>query len=198
MLNKEKLKEALSLLAGKMELRGFSRYEILVCGGAALIMEGFIKGVTKDVDAIGVVERRGDGAVKIEEFRKRPADLMKLVKEISEDLKLPGNWLNTEASGLVRYGLPEGFMERAVTETFGKCLKVHFAGRLDLIFFKLYASADSGPGRHTEDLMILSPSEREIEEASRWALTHDVSPGFREILKDMLKKLGYEKIAERI
>ncbi|MEA3506816.1 MAG: hypothetical protein U9R36_04940 [Elusimicrobiota bacterium] len=198
MLNKSKLKEALSLLAGKMELHGFRPYEILVCGGAALIMNGFIKGVTKDVDAIGVVERSGTGEFKIKEFREIPADLMVLIKEISEDLKLPGNWLNTEASGLVRYGLPEGFMERAVTETFGKCLQVHFAGRLDLIYFKLYAAADSGPGRHTEDLMILSPSKREIEEASKWALTHDTSPGFREILKDMLRKLGYGKIAERI
>ncbi|MFH1415984.1 MAG: DUF6036 family nucleotidyltransferase [Elusimicrobiota bacterium] len=198
MLNKEELNKALRLLGSKMDLNNAGHYELVVCGGASLIMEGFSMGVTKDVDVIGVAERTGDMQITVKELSELPDRLVSLAREVASDLGLPERWLNTDASGLVRLGLPQGFQKRMKTSKFSESLTVHFAGRYDLIHFKLYAAADSGPGRHVEDLLRLSPSVKEIKEASDWAMTHDVSDGFRRMLKDMLEKLGYGKIAERI
>jgi hypothetical protein len=49
-----------------------------------------------------------------------------------------------------------------------------------------------------QDLLALKPIEAEIEKAAKWAITQDVSEGFKLILKDLLKRNGYEAIAERI
>jgi hypothetical protein len=38
----------------------------------------------------------------------------------------------------------------------------------------------------------------EMEMAARWAMTHDVSDGFRATLRDMLSKLGYGDVADRL
>jgi len=51
---------------------------------------------------------------------------------------------------------------------------------------------------HIDDLMALNPKSRELEQAARWSMTHDVSADFRLILKDLLKKLGYQNVSERI
>jgi hypothetical protein len=82
--------------------------------------------------------------------------------------------------------------------TYGERLTVHFIGRLDQIHLKLYAAVDSGEGTHLDDLLSLKPDGAELESAARWAMTHDVSPGFRMILKDMLRQFGYESVANRI
>lgn len=94
-------------------------------------------------------------------------------------------------------GLPDGFAERLSSVTYGDRLRVHFINRLDQIYFKLYASADRG-GYHMEDLRALNPTSDELEAAARWCMTHDVSEGFRMVLKQLLKELGYEDVADRV
>jgi hypothetical protein len=44
----------------------------------------------------------------------------------------------------------------------------------------------------------LNPDEGELTQAARWAMTHDVSPAFRQVMKTLLKELGYGKVAEKI
>jgi len=51
---------------------------------------------------------------------------------------------------------------------------------------------------YTDDLLKLNPTDEEIEAAARWSMTHDVSEGYRMVLKDLLKRLGYDVVAERI
>lgn len=53
-------------------------------------------------------------------------------------------------------------------------------------------------GHHVDDLMDLKPSNKEIEQAALWSMTHDISEGFRLVLKDLLKKLGFQNVSERI
>jgi hypothetical protein len=81
---------------------------------------------------------------------------------------------------------------------YGPRLTVYFIGRLDQIHFKLYAAVDRCDGTHLNDLLLLEPDEAEIETAARWTMTHDVSVGFRIMLQDMLRQIGYESVAERI
>lgn len=47
-------------------------------------------------------------------------------------------------------------------------------------------------------LAALEPNEDELEAAAKWVLTQDVSETFMLILKDFLRKNGYEKVAEKI
>lgn len=51
---------------------------------------------------------------------------------------------------------------------------------------------------HIDDLMALKPKSEELEQAARWSMTHDISADFRLILRDLLKKLGYQNVSERI
>jgi hypothetical protein len=83
-------------------------------------------------------------------------------------------------------------------KTYGSRLVVHFIGRLDQIHFKLYAAADQRDGTHLTDLKALHPSAVELEAAARWAMTHDVSEGFKMVLQELLTQLGHESVAKTI
>ena len=37
-----------------------------------------------------------------------------------------------------------------------------------------------------------------FEDAARWAMTHDVSDGFKMVLTDLLNQMGYESVAKNI
>lgn len=81
-------------------------------------------------------------------------------------------------------------MSRVESRSYGPSLTVHFAGRLDQIHFKLYAAVDQGPGRHELDLRRLEPTEHELVMAAEWARGHDPSPGFAQILGEVLQAFG--------
>ena len=94
-------------------------------------------------------------------------------------------------------GLPDGLGERLTYTTYGERLTDHFIDRIDHIYFKLYASVDRG-GYHIEDLRALGPTAEEVEAAARWSMTHDVSEGFKMVLRRLLEELGYEDVAKRL
>ena len=81
---------------------------------------------------------------------------------------------------------------------YGPRLAIYFIGRLDQIHFKLYAAADQRDGTHLNDLKALHLTAAELETAARWAMTHDVSEGFKMVLKELLTQIGHESVAERI
>lgn len=198
MLNKNRLNEALTLLNNRLELTDSEPVSLVVCGGSALIFIDMIDRTTKDVDVLGImVDKNGPGQV-LAAPDPLPETLKKAASQVAKDLGLEENWLNTGPKDLLQYGLPEGCMERLREKKYGRLLTVHFVGRIDQIHFKLYASVDSGPGRHVDDLIALQPTEEEMEKSARWAMTHDPSENFRTVLKDMLRKIGYGKVAEKI
>lgn len=87
-------------------------------------------------------------------------------------------------------GLPVGFVERLQSRTHGSHLPVWLIDRIDQIHFKLYAAADQGPGQHVDDLLGLKPTDDELIAAARWTFSHDVSPGFRSLVRDLLQQLA--------
>ena len=95
-------------------------------------------------------------------------------------------------------GLPLGLASRLTKQVFGPRLAIHFIGRLDQIYFKLYAAADQRDDTHIADLRALKPTEAELSDAARWAMTHDVSDGFKMVLTDLLNQMGYESVAKNI
>ena len=169
---------------------------LLVCGGTALAALGLIDRTTKDVDVIAGVEETDEG-MRIWKISRFPEWLDKAAKTVARDFGLPEDWLNLGPASQIDLGLPSGIEGRLVKKDYGNYLAVYFIGRTDQIFFKLYAAVDRND-YHVQDLIALRPTDDEIEEATRWVLTQDVSQEFRSILKDFLKKHRYGPIADRI
>jgi len=192
-LDSARLDQALGLLSERLALAQAPIYELVVCGGSSLIARGFVFRVTRDVDVVARWEPSG-----LVSSRPLPTDLITAAGRVAADLGLAPNWLNSGPADLFEMGLPEGCVERLESRSYGSHLVVWFVGRFDQIHFKLYAAADQGPGRHVDDLIALRPTSDELLAAALWAFSHDVSEGFRAIVRDMLTKLGHASVAAQL
>jgi hypothetical protein len=163
------------------------QHSIVVVGGSALMALGLVSRATRDVD---VVALHRDGELLSAE--QLPPGLVHAAELVAADFGLPRDWLNAGPASLLRWGLPDGFLARAAPHSYGEALQVLFASRLDQIHLKLYAVVDQGAGRHLEDLRALDPKEEELLAAARWSITHDPSPGHRQVLAEVLGHLGVE------
>ena len=187
----ERVDELLAELAERLTALGAS-YELVVVGGAALLALGIVIRTTRDIDVVAFDD--GAGLTPADPL---PAPLEQARDSVARDLVVEPNWLNGAASDIARFGLPEGFMSRVETRSYGPSLIVHFASRFDLIHFKLHAFIDRSDigGRHGTDLAALDPTPDELIAAGRWTMTHDPSPGYREMLEQGLAYLGVDSAA---
>jgi len=192
------LQRAFKLLAGRLDLAETKPVRLVICGGSALIATGLRQRTTKDVDIVALM----NSSAHLVSPDPLPEFLLVAAEQVARDLGLFDNWLNNGPSsgegGLYQMGLPEGIAERLTAEEYGSRLTVYFIGRLDQIHFKLYAAADQRDGTHLNDLRALKPTDVELETAARWAMTHDLSDGFKTVLKETLRELGHESVAENI
>jgi len=188
----------LSALGEQLESLSAEPVELLVCGGSALIFLGLVHRTTKDVDILAYVKRTTPGRTSFIKATPLKEEFIAAAKKVARDFNLPENWINTGPTSAVDLGLPDRLMERVTTRGFGRILTIHFLGRYDQIHFKLYAAVDQGAGVHFDDLLSLDPTGEELEQAARWSMTHDVSEGYRQILKDLLNHMGYSDVAERL
>jgi hypothetical protein len=190
--------EALRLLNGRLALAGAPHFNLVVCGGTALIAANLISRTTKDIDIVALMD--DDGALLDPD--PLPQSLVDAAGVVAVDLGIPKDWLNNGPScgegGLFRLGLPEGLTKRLTWKTFGDHLSVGFIGRIDQIYFKLYAAVDQRGGYHADDLQRLKPTDEELLEAARWARTHDPSEGYLRGLEWFLREFGYEHLVGRL
>ena len=193
-----KIKEALQLLDGRLKMNRSGSFSLVVCGGTALNAMHLIQRTTKDVDIVALMNSNN----QLVDPAPLPEELMIAAKEVADTLNLPNDWLNNGPSsgdgGLFRLGLPDGFRERLIKNYQGEKLMVYFASRLDQIHFKLYAAIDQFGSYHASDLKQLSPSDEELLQAIRWAITHDPSEGFQTAIKLFLQEFGYERLVDKI
>ncbi len=187
------LNQALSLLAERLRMAQAQKMQLVVCGGSALIATRLIARTTKDIDIVALMHTN-HGLVEPEPL---PDSLLQAAEVVADNMKLPSDWLNCAPADLFRMGLPDGFTERLHRHDIGPCLTIYFIGRLDQIYFKLYASVDRG-GYHINDLLALEPTIEELVQAARWSMTHDVSEGYAGVLRNLLRELGYGEAAARI
>jgi hypothetical protein len=112
-----------------------------------------------------------------------PEPLERAARTVARDLELDPAWLNTGPALQWRAGLPPGLARRVEWRRYA-ALWVGVVDRYDLIFFKLFAAADSsGTGSvHYQDLLALRPSAEELEAAAAWVRTQDASPEFANVL----------------
>jgi len=196
MISKKNKEDIFEALDRQIDLCNGSPISLVVCGGTALFALGLVLRTTKDVDVLGeaVYSEKEIIVKKIDRFPER---FLQAAKVVERDFELPKEWINIGPASQVELGLPVGFEKRLVGRRYGKYLTIYFISRLDQIHFKLYAALDRA-GYHVDDLFALKPTKQEMEMAARWVLTQDVSEGFKVILKDFLRKKGYDDIAQRI
>ena len=139
----------LGALADQLQALG-SHAEIVVIGGSALTALGLVRRATRDVDLLAIAE---NGELRLAE--PLPQALLAARAAVAADFGLAEDWLNAGPTDLLKWGLPEAFMSRVVTRSYGTALVVDFASRFDQIHFKLFAMVDQGGGRHEADLRAL-------------------------------------------
>ena len=188
----------LSALGEQLEEIASEPIEILVCGGSALNFLGLVQRATKDVDVLAYVNRNTAGEVSFISADPLNKNLITASKKVARDFNLTENWLNAGPASATDLGLPNGILKRVKTIQYGQKLTIHFMGRYDQIHFKLYAAVDQGAGKHFDDLLALNPTPDELEQAARWSMTHDVSKGYRQVLKGLLNHMGYSDVAQRL
>jgi hypothetical protein len=195
--NKEDIDLVLNALGEQLSAVDKGHIDILVCGGSALHALGLVTRTTKDVDVVAMISHSSSNGLILGTAQPLPQSLVEAAKKVERDFQLKDDWLNPGPTSALDFGLPEGVLDRAETREYGKYLTVRFISRYDQIHFKLYAAVDQG-GKHYQDLIALNPTAEELESAARWSMTHDVSEGYRNALKDMLIEMGYKNVADRI
>lgn len=192
-IDESSLFQALKLLDELLRVDKAPRFDLIICGGSALIATGLVRRTTRDVDIVAMLK----DDMKISDPEPLPAALENAARKVAASLELPLDWLNCGPCDLFRMGLPAGFIERLIKKDIGDNLTVFFIGRIDQIHFKLYASVDRG-GYHIDDLLALNPTDDEQTTAAKWSMTHDVSDGYKMMLKELLRSIGYDNVADRI
>lgn len=180
----------LGALGDHLELAG-THYRVVVVGGVALALGGFLDRTTLDVDVIAVAP--GDEA-ELRAADPLPSPLTEAVLTVARDYGLAPSWFNGVVSAQLEHGLPPGWFEELRWLRFG-ALEVGLAGRRGLIALKLFAAADQDrSSKHVSDLVALAPTEREWGEASAWVVTQDQAPEFpaqvRRIVEHVDERLG--------
>lgn len=177
---------ALKLLGNVLEARG-QHHEIVVIGGACLLLTRVTTRVTRDVDVVaGVVNG------ELVRLQALPDELAQAAADVARQLDLPSNWLSAGPAGMTEgAGLPAGFMARTKLREFGGLI-VHLAGRSDMIAFKVFAAADhfgDASNKHLGDLEILAPTRDELALATSWCREQDPSAGFAALLDATMSDL---------
>ncbi len=159
----------------------------MAVGGGGLLLIGLIDRPTKDLDLVAL--RDADMLVPAS---KLPQPLAEAVEDVARVLDLAPDWINGGPASLLRFGLPDGFLDRVERRTYGG-LEISLASRFDQIHFKLYAAADDRPGgKHHVDLQRLRPTHDELRAAASWTRTHDPSEGFALMLSGVLRAFGLD------
>jgi hypothetical protein len=191
-LSQDNLENILHLLGERLTLAvPDKRWNLVVCGGAALAILNLIPRTTKD---IGVIGQFTEDHIEYACFDSKFSEQISIISEL---LNLPPDWINTGPESFIQSGLPPGLLKRLILKKYGKNLTIGFIGRYDQIFLKLYASVDRG-GYHVDDLIKLKPSENELLEACKWVCEQDASKEFAALLKSMLEQIGFGDVTGKV
>ena len=166
-------------------------FGIVVLGGAALNLLGIVERTTRDVDVLAITSSTlEDGLPSLTPPEPLPEPLKRAIDRVARDFSLPEDWVDTTMGLQLQTGLPPGLERRIRWSRYGG-LVVGLVDRYDLIYFKLYAAADSGgpASVHYQDLIALRPSSIELQEAATWVRKQDPSPGFSIILEQVMERL---------
>lgn len=151
---------------------------VVIVGGAALNLLGFVSRTTRDVDVIAQSYTDAAGKRRLAQAEPFPPALEEAIATVSRDLSLPQDWMNTVVAKQWSQGLPPWTAQDLEWRSYG-ALEVGLVGRRTLIALKLFAAVDQGPDSvHVQDLLALVPTPAELESAVEWVRSQDTSPEF--------------------
>ena len=179
----------LGLLASCSRLRNSD--SIVIIGGAAANLLGYVSRSTTDVDILAFAREEPGGSKELRPpDEPLPQPLVGAAAIVASDLGLDANWLNAGPASQWQTGLPPGLAGRVRWTDYGG-LVVGLVDRFDLIFFKLYAAADdTGPKSvHFQDLLALKPTPEELEAAGRWVREQDPSPAANRTVTEVMRRV---------
>jgi hypothetical protein len=187
-------------LDAALALEGAVPVEWIICGGTALAIRGLARRTTRDVDVIAAWSPQSLEIVPLERFARPVERAIDRVAAAHPELQSGGlRWVNLGASGLLRFGLPPGCLERLARWPIGECLTLQVPDRLDLIAMKLLAASDPSHRRqavHRSDLRAIAPEEEELRFAIDWVLgVPDPNHQTRAELREFLEELGRADLA---
>lgn len=158
------VEHALTLVGELLAAEGHA-YAITIIGGAALGLLGVVDRTTADVDVLAFATPAANGPPEPTTLRAPPeplpAPLVGAAETVARDVGLDRQWLNAGPALQWHAGLPPGLAQRVTWRQYA-ALWVGVVSRYDLVFFKLFAAADStGPRSvHYQDLLALRPPPR--------------------------------------
>lgn len=189
-----RLVEALTKLGELLEAAGLT-YAVILIGGAALSLRGWVHRTTDDADILAFASDTEHRSLQ-EAPNPLPEPLRKAIATVGRDLGLRPDWLNRGLADQWAAGLPPGFAERISWQTY-RALQVGLAGRQDLIALKLFAAVDRGGGAvrgvDMSDLAELAPSDAELVIAAEWVLTQDAGPGFPDHVRKVVDDVRHQR-----
>lgn len=151
----------------------------IICGGAALILQGLSRGsrVTADIDVV---------APEIDK------ELKDIAIEVSEELGLTERWLNSDPKGLVK-DLSNGWDRKILKVYSASNLEIYSISRQDLIFSKFWAYCDRQ--KDENDLIDLQVTELELNIAVKKTKMMDANEIWPDYVEEqalkLKRKLGY-------
>ena len=198
-MSRDMLERLLDELAEWMEFDDCEPVQWIVCGGAALALQGLQSRTTRDVDVLGNWNAQNTEVACIGRFSDEvEACIRKVTANHPELGGLGERWINLGPSRLARFGLPSGFEGRLRPVRFREKLTLYLLSRNDLLALKLYAAADDLSSRqdvHQQDLTALTPTFDELDKAVEWVRTLPDFEDKRIALKDVVRRLGHDDLA---
>lgn len=183
-LDEQGMRTLLEAVGAHLEADGVE-VPIVVVGGAALALHGWVRRTTQDVDVIAIA--RGPDASPRLEPPVLPEALLRAVARVARDFGLSPNWLNSTVGAQWRTGLPDGIEADLEWHRF-RALHVALPGRRTLIALKLFAAVDRGiRSVHVQDLLALRPSEAELASAKQWVLGQDIAPEWPALVDEVCR-----------
>jgi hypothetical protein len=194
-INHQNLDQALQLLGDLLASWKVEDFQLVVCGGSALLAQKIISRATHDVDVLA--QRNWDH--EISRAHPLPETLIKAAQQVAEELGLKPNWLNSAASFHFPdfLALPASFWTDLETRDYGSHLRVSFVNRSGQILLKLYAALNRAEARDFDDLRSLAPDADETESGLHWLIRS--FPGLTHLdrIPELLTHLGHADLIHR-
>ncbi len=101
-LSRQDIDRLLTAVGEQLAASGASA-SIVVVGGAALSVAGYVSRTTRDIDIIARLEQTEDGQ-ELVNAEPLPAVLIEAIRKVARDFMLAADWMNTEIAG--QWALP--------------------------------------------------------------------------------------------
>lgn len=163
--------KALSLLDKELTNKKV-KAELIICGGAALILMGIVSRETIDVDVIA---------------KTIPDVVLDAAIIVAKKLKYREDWLNNRVNPIIER-LPKDWEKHLVTLFTGKSVTIKSISRQDLISAKLHAAVDRKAADYS-DLIDLKPTAAEIDVARLYCLKQNKNETFEVWVSGYVKLL---------